>query len=224
MALRLYDHWNSSSAYRVRIALGLKGLAYERIVVDRLRGVEDAAYLAVSPQGFVPALQDEDGLVVLQSLAILDHLEERFPEPALLPKDPAGRARVRALAQIVVADIQPLNNQRVQDALARDFGLDEAGLRRWYARWIAEGFQAAEALLAGSPGTGRFCHGGGPTLADVCLVPQVYNARRWRCDLDPYPTLRRIEAACLALEAFDAARPERQSDADESISPFTPRA
>ncbi len=223
MALRLYDHWNSSSAYRVRIALALKGQPYERIVVDRLRGVEEPAYFRVSPQGFVPALED-DGTVVLQSLAILEHLEERFPLPALLPKDRAGRARVRALALIVAADIQPLNNQRVQDALIRDFGLDEAALRRWYGRWIAEGFQALEALLADSPATGRFCHGDGPTLADVCLVPQVYNARRWRCDLDPYPTIRRIEAACLALEAFDAARPERQSDAGGELPPLSPRA
>ncbi len=223
MPLKLYDHWNSSSAYRIRIALGLKGLAYERVVINRLRGVEEPAYRAVNPQGFVPAL-DDNGLVILQSSAILDHLEERFPEPPLLPGDAAGRARVRALAAIVVSDIQPLNNQRVQDTLAHELGLDEAALRRWYRRWIDEGFGAIEALLAGSPATGRFCHGNRPTLADVCLVPQVYNARRWRCDLDPYPRIRRIEAACLALEAFDAARPERQSDADDGPPGVNPRA
>ena len=216
--LKLYDHWNSSSAYRIRIALGLKRLTYERIVINRLRGVEEPAYRAVNPQGFVPVL-DDNGLVILQSSAILDHLEERFPEPPLLPGDAAGRARVRALAAIVVSDIQPLNNQRVQDALTGELGLDEEALRRWYRRWIDEGFGAIEALLAGSPATGRFCHGNRPTLADVCLVPQVYNARRWRCDLDPYPRIRRIEAACLALEAFDAARPERQSDADDEPPP-----
>jgi maleylacetoacetate isomerase len=209
--LRLYDYWSSSAAYRVRIALGLKGLAYERVVVRRLDGVEDRAYWAVNPQGFVPTLEDE-GLRLVQSTAILEYLEERHPEPPLLPADAAGRARVRAAAAMVAADIQPLNNQRVQDALLAEFGLDEAALRRWYAKWIGEGFAALERFLVDDPATGGFCHCNRPTLADVCLVPQMFNARRWSCDLDPYPTLRRIDAACAALPVFEAARPERQAD------------
>ena len=209
--LRLYDYWSSSAAYRVRIALALKGVAYERVVVRRLDGVEDRAYWAVNPQGFVPTLED-GGVRLVQSTAILEYLEERYPEPPLLPDDAAGRARVRAIVGMVAADIQPLNNQRVQDALLAEFGLDEAGLRRWYAKWIAEGFAALERFLADDPATGKFCHGDRPSLADVCLMPQMFNARRWSCDLEPYPTLRRIDAACAELTAFDAARPERQSD------------
>jgi maleylacetoacetate isomerase len=212
--LRLYDYWSSSAAYRVRIALALKGLAYERVVIRRLDGVEDRAYWAVNPQGFVPTL--EDGAVrLVQSTAILEYLEERHPEPPLLPTDAAGRARVRAIVGMVAADIQPLNNQRVQDALLAEFGLDQAGLRRWYTKWIGDGFAALERFLASDPATGAFCHGDRPTLADVCLVPQMFNARRWSCDLEPYPTLRRIDAACAELPAFEAARPERQADCPE---------
>ena len=212
--LRLYDYWSSSAAYRVRIALALKGLAYDRIVVRRLDGVEDGAYWAVNPQGFVPTLEDGN-LRLVQSTAILEYLEERYPEPPLLPPDAAERARVRAVVGMVAADIQPLNNQRVQDALLAEFGLDEAALRRWYAKWIAEGFAALERFLADDPATGAFCHGDRPTLADVCLVPQMFNARRWSCDLGPYPTLRRIDAACAELPAFNAAWPERQADCPE---------
>ena len=212
--LRLYDYWSSSAAYRVRIALALKALAYERVVVRRLDGLEDRAYWTVNPQGFVPTLED-GGVRLVQSTAILEYLEERHPEPPLLPGDAAGRARVRAIVGMVAADIQPLNNQRVQDALLAEFGLDEAGLRRWYAKWIGEGFAALERFLAGDPATGAFCHSDRPTLADVCLVPQVFNARRWSCDLGPYPTLRRIDTACGALPAFDSARPERQADCPE---------
>lgn len=212
--MRLYDYWTSSAAFRVRIALNLKGLACERVVVNRLSGAEEAGYFAVNPQGFVPTLED-DGLRLVQSTAILEYLEERYPEPPLLPKDPGGRARVRALAGMVTADIQPLNNQRVQDALLGEFGLGEADLRRWYARWIGEGFTAVERFLADGPATGTFCHGDRPSFADVCLVPQVFNARRWRCDLTPYPIIRRIDAACQAHPAFAAAAPERQADCPE---------
>ena len=153
--LRLYDYWSSSAAYRVRIALALKGRPYERVVVRRLDGVEDRAYWAVNPQGFVPTLED-GGVRLVQSTAILEYLEERYPEPPLLPADAAGRARVRAIVGMVAADIQPLNNQRVQDALLAEFGLDEAGLRRWYAKWIAEGFAALERFLADDPAHGQF--------------------------------------------------------------------
>jgi maleylacetoacetate isomerase len=209
--MRLYDFWSSSAGYRVRIAIQLKELACERVVINRLNGVEEPGYAAVNPQGFVPTLE-VDGTRLVQSLAIIEYLEERWPEPPLLPREPAARARVRALAGLVACDIQPLNNQRVQDALLAEFGLDEAGLRRWYARWIDEGFAALERLLAASPETGVFCHGDMPGLVDACLVPQVFNARRWGCDLAPYPTIRRIDAACQKLPAFQAAAPERQAD------------
>jgi maleylacetoacetate isomerase len=212
--IRLYDFWSSSAAYRVRIALALKGLAYERLVINRLNGIEDPAYFALNPQGFVPMLEVGSERVV-QSLAVIEYLEERWPDPPLLPAAPAARARVRALAGLVACDIQPLNNQRVQDALLGEFGLDEAGLRRWYARWIGEGFSALERMLAESAETGTFCHGDTATLADACLVPQVFNARRWSCDLAPFPTVRRIDAACRELPAFQAAAPERQADCPE---------
>lgn len=208
---RLYDYWSSSAAYRVRIALNLKGLTYERVVVNRLGGAEEAGYFDVNPQGFVPTLED-DGLRLVQSTAILEYLEERHPAPPLLPNEPGGRARVRAMVGMIAADIQPLNNQRVQDALLGEFGFAEADLRRWYGKWIAEGLGALERFLAGSPDTRSFCHGDRPSLADLCLVPQVFNARRWRCDLAAYPTVRRIDAACRAHPAFAAAAPEAQSD------------
>jgi maleylacetoacetate isomerase len=212
--MRLYDFWSSSAAYRVRIALGLKGLAWERVVINRLNGVEEPGYDAVNPQGFVPTLE-VDGQRLVQSLAILEYLEERHPEPPLLPATAEGRARVRAIATLVACDIQPLNNQRVQDALLTEFGLDRAGLQRWYERWIGEGLTALERLLAASPATGTFCHGEAPTLADVCLVPQLFNARRWGCDLAAYPVIRRVDAACRALPAFMDAAPERQPDCPE---------
>lgn len=212
--MRLYDYWSSSSAYRVRIALGLKGLAYERVVVKRLDGIEAPAYFTVNAQGFVPTLEI-DGLRLLQSTAILEYLEERWPAPALLPSAPEARARVRALAALLACDIQPLNNQRVQDALLADYGLDRPALQHWYERWIGDGFAALESMLAASTETGTFCHGETPTLADICLVPQVFNARRWACELSPYPTIRRIDAACRALPAFHAAAPAQQSDCPE---------
>ena len=213
--MRLYTYWRSSAAYRVRIALNLKGVAAEQVPVHLVRdGGEQYGdtYRGINPQSRVPALED-GGRVLTQSLAILEYLEETHPEPPLLPPDPAGRARVRALAQIVACDIHPLNNLRVLRYLKREAGLDDAARDAWYRHWIADGFAAMEALLAGSPETGRFCHGDAPTLADACLVPQVYNARRYACDLAPYPTLTRVEAACLALPAFQRATPEAQPDA-----------
>ena len=213
-ALRLYDYWSSSCAYRVQIALALKGLAYERVVVKRLDGIEEPAYRVVNAQGFVPTLE-LGGARLVQSTAILEFMEESWPEPPLLPATAVARARVRALAALVACDIQPLNNQRVQDALLAEYGFDRATLQRWYARWIGEGFAALERMLAESPATGTFCHGEAPGMADVCLIPQVFNARRWHCDLTAYPLIRRIDAACRALPAFADAAPERQPDCPE---------
>ncbi len=213
--MKLYSYWRSSAAWRVRIALNLKRLEWETGPVHLVRnGGEQrkAAYLSVNPQGLVPVL--EDGQVTLsQSLAIIEYLEERYPSPPLLPADPASRARVRSLALLVACDVHPLNNLRVLKYLTTTGGFDEAARDRWYRHWIASGFEALERRLADEPATGRFCHGDVPGLADCCLVPQVYNARRFDCDLRSYPNIRRIEAACGDLEAFAAAAPDRQPDA-----------
>ncbi|MCP5372957.1 MAG: maleylacetoacetate isomerase [Hyphomicrobiales bacterium] len=213
--MKLYGYWRSSAAYRVRIALNLKGLDWENVPVHLVQdGGQHLApdYAALNPQKLVPTLVDGDRRLT-QSLAILEYLDEVHPAPALLPADADGRARVRALAQAVACDIHPIDNLRVLNYLAGPLEVDKAGRDAWYVHWVREGFAAIESLLAGHPATGDFCHGGAPTQADCCLVPQVYNARRFEVDLAPYPAIRRIEAACLALPAFDAARPEKQPDA-----------
>ena len=219
--MKLYGYFRSSAAYRVRIALNLKGLDHEHVCVHlRRHGGEQLgeAYAAINPQHLVPALAVADGsggeVALIQSLAILEYLEEVAPKPPILPADPLGRARVRGLAEAVACDIHPLQNLRVLKYLTGPLGIAEADKTAWAAHWIGAGFTAIEALLEGSPDTGRFCHGEAPTLADICLVPQVYNARRFALDLAPYPTIRRVEAACLDLPAFDAARPENQPDAE----------
>jgi maleylpyruvate isomerase len=210
--MRLYGYWRSSAAYRVRIALHWKGIAFEAVGTDLRRGEHRTlTFLRRNPQGLVPVLETDDGLVLTQSMAILEWLEEACPEPALLPADLAGRARARALAQLVACEIHPLNNTRVLAHVRRAFGLDEQGVSAWYRHWIAQGFAPLEAELGRT--AGRFSHGDAVSVADVTLVPQVYNARRYGCDLEPYPIIRRVERACLDLPAFDAARPERQADA-----------
>ncbi|MGQ9365789.1 maleylacetoacetate isomerase [Azospirillum sp. ST 5-10] len=212
--MKLYGYFRSSAAYRVRIALNLKGLTADLVAVHLRRGEQTApAYAALNPQRLVPALEDE-GTVLTQSLAIVEYLDERHPHPPLLPVDPADRARVRALALAVACDIHPLNNLRVLNHLRDRLGLDEAARNDWYRHWVADGFRAIEAMLAGDPRTGRLCHGDTPTLADVALVPQVYNAERFAVDLAPYPTIRRVTDAARALDAFAAAAPERQPDAE----------
>lgn len=209
--IRLFDYWRSSAAYRVRIALHVKGLAFEQVPVNlRQGGHRTLDYLGRNPQGLVPTLEI-DGARLTQSLAIIEWLEETHPEPALLPRAPLARAEVRSLAQHVASDMHPLNNLRVLQHLEHRLGQGERQVVAWYRHWIAEGFTALEQRLAGS--AGRFCHGDAVTLADVCLVPQVANARRYQCDLQPYPTIRRIDARCAELSAFEAARPERQPDA-----------
>src|SRR5215831_11458945 len=214
MVMKLYGYFRSSAAFRVRIALNLKKLEYETAPIHLRRNDQTTPdYLAVNPQGLVPALVDGDR-TLLQSLAIVEYLDETYPEPPLLPKEADDRARVRALAEIVACDIHPINNLRVLRYLTHSLGHDEAAIADWYNHWIAAGFQALEALLSEDARTGRFCHGDTAGLADVALVPQVVNAERYQLDLAPYPTIVRIFESCMKLEAFAAAHPDRQPDRD----------
>jgi len=212
--MKLYGYWRSSAAYRVRIALNLKGLTAEHLSVHLRRGEQRGQrFRQTNPAGLVPALETDDGLVLTQSLAIVEWLEEVHPQPRLLPFDPALRARVRAAALIVACEIHPLNNLRTTDYLEQVAGLDQAARTAWYRHWIADGLGMLEAELAPRPAGGPYAFGDAPGLADLCLVPQLYNARRFECPLDAFPTLTAIEAACNALPAFQAALPERQPDA-----------
>jgi len=212
--LILYGYWRSSSSYRVRIALNLKGLEYEQQPVQLVRdGGEQnlPAYREINPLGLVPALLHR-GRVVVQSLAICEYLEDLFPAPALLPEDASGRARVRGLAQSIASEIQPLNNLGVVQYLKGEMSQPAEAINAWMSHWVARGFSAVETWLDNSA-TGRFCHGDQPGLADCFLVPQVYNAERFSCDLEPYPNIRRISTLCRELPAFSSAAPESQPDA-----------
>jgi maleylacetoacetate isomerase len=210
--MRLYSFFRSSAAFRVRIALNLKKLDYETVAIHLRRNDQSKPdYRGVNPQGLVPTLIDGDRTLI-QSLAIIEYLDEVHPEPPLLPKDPADRARVRALAEIVACDIHPINNLRVLRYLTRELGHNEAAVASWYNHWIAAGFEALEPLLASDARTGGFCQGEAPGLADIALVPQVVNAERYRLDLSPYPTLVRIYENCMRLEPFIAAHPSNQPD------------
>ncbi len=210
----LHDYWRSSAAFRVRIALALKGIEPGRRYVHLRKGEQRApGHLAKHPLGLVPVL--EDGATTLtQSLAILEYLEETHPKPPLLPAKPDERAWVRAVALAVACEIHPLNNLRVLRYLERELQADEAARGRWYAHWVAEGLGAIERMLAARPGPGPFCLGATPTIADACLVPQVFNAWRFKVPVEPYPLVGAVVEACLALPAFDASRPERQPDAE----------
>jgi maleylacetoacetate isomerase len=222
MSLRLYTYWRSSAAFRVRIALALKGLDYESVPKHLLRdGGEQrkADYLALNPQGLVPALADA-GFVIPQSLAICEYLDEMHPEPRLLPGSARDRATVRGMAMAVACDTHPLNNLPVLGYLRREFGADDAAVNRWVAHWIDRGFSALErwvATVPGAPATAggqRHCYGGQVTLADVCLAPQMFNARRFAVDVSPYPRLVAICSHLETLPAFIAARPDKQPDAE----------
>lgn len=222
MSLRLYSYWRSSAAFRVRIALALKGLDYEYVPKHLLRdGGEQRKpdYLAVNPQGLVPALAD-DGFVIPQSLAICEYLEEIHPEPRLLPGSARDRATVRGMALAIACDTHPLNNLPVLGYLRREFEADEAAVNRWVAHWIDRGFAGLERWVASVPGAPsaasgqRYCFGSQVTLADVCLAPQMFNARRFKVDVTPYPRLVAISAHLESLPAFIAARPDNQPDAE----------
>ena len=204
----LYDYWRSSAAYRVRIALNLKGVEYESRQVDLREDEQKSdAYRALNPQGLVPMLEI-DGHRLTQSLAIINYLDLRFPNQPLIPASAAERAHVVAMAMAVACDIHPLNNLRVLKYLKNDLGHDQDAIDAWYAHWIREGLPALEAMAA--PRAGKFLFGDAPTGADVCLIPQLYNARRFNVPLDDFPTLLRADANANELEAFAAAHPDRQ--------------
>jgi maleylpyruvate isomerase len=214
--MKLYTFFRSSASYRVRIALNLKGLAYEQIPIHlRRAGGEQfaASYRAVNPQALVPAL-DDGGQILTQSLAIMEYLEERYPKPPLLPSEPVERARVRSLALIVACEIHPIQNLRVLVHLKNNLKQSDDDLNVWARHWIDLGLSALEQTVACVPQRGKFCFGDAPTLADICLVPQLANARRFGCDLSAYPRLLQIETACNALPAFANAAPEKQPDAE----------
>jgi maleylacetoacetate isomerase len=216
MPVKLYTYWRSSAAFRVRIALNLKGLAFDSVPKHLVRGGGEqraSDYLALNPQGLVPAL-DDDGRLVTQSLAICEYLEETHPEPRLLPGGAGERAQIRAMALAVACDIHPLNNLSVLQYLRGELRQDHEAVNRWARHWIARGFEALEQLIARHSADGLHCHGPGVTLADVFLLPQVFNARRVQLDLARYPRIKAVAAHLESLPAFDAARPERQPDAE----------
>jgi maleylpyruvate isomerase len=211
--LRLYSYFRSSAAYRVRIALNLKRIEAEMVPVHLLKdgGAHHRPdYRARNPQGLVPALELEDGTVIAQSLAIIDYLEAIRPEPRLIPQDPVLAARVRAVALAVACEIHPLNNLRVLNYLKGPLGHAQAEVDAWYRHWVGEGLRAIEGMIPGGP----FCFGAAPTLADVVLVPQVFNARRFKVPLEDMPKIVAADAACAALDAFARAHPSRQPDAE----------
>ena len=208
----LYDLALSSASYRVRIALGLKNLPYTSVVKNLRAGEHRLAdFLRINVQGLIPALALDDGTVLTQSAAIIEYLEQIYPQPPLLPAEPLARARVRALAQSIVSDIHPLNNLRVLRYLEDKLLVDGAARDSWYRHWVEVGFAALERWLVQDADTGRFCHGNSPTLADICLVPQVFNARRFAVDMNPYPRISGVDAVCRELPAFRAAAPEKSN-------------
>ena len=212
----LHNYFRSSSAYRVRIALNLKGLAYDyaSVHLNRNGGEQfSAAFVARNPQRLVPVLSDE-GVDISQSLAIIEYLDETYPATPLLPATPADRAYVRQLSLAIACDIHPLNNLRVLKFISGPMGLSDDAKQTWIAHWTTTGLDALEQELARSPQRGRFCFGDTPTMADCCLVPQLFNAQRFNVDLAPYPTLRAIDSACQSLQAFELAQPARQPDAE----------
>jgi len=214
--MKLYSFFRSSASYRVRIALNLKGLNYEQVPIHLRHGGGEQfgpAYRKINPQALVPALED-DGRVLIQSLAIMEYLDERYPSPPLLPSDPADKALVRSMALIVACEIHPIQNLRVLVHLKNNLKQSDDDLNRWAQHWIDLGLTALEEMLVSAPERGEFCFGDTPTLADICLVPQLANARRFNCDLSRFPAIMAIETHCVALPAFANAAPEKQPDAE----------
>lgn len=211
--MKLYDYWRSSASYRARIGLSLKELPFEHICVHLVKDggqQHQPEYRAKNPQGFVPCLELDDGHIITQSMAILEYLDETYPDTPFLPKTPRERAHVRSLANMISADIHPLNNTRVIKYLTVELELDDQAKTAWYQHWITEGFNALEKRLGDDP----FCYGTTPTLADICLVPQVYNAERFKVDLSPYPKIARVNENCLKLDAFKLSSPANHPDAE----------
>ncbi|HEY9531137.1 MAG TPA: maleylacetoacetate isomerase [Burkholderiales bacterium] len=212
--MKLYTYFRSSAAFRTRIALNLKGLKYEPQFVSLPKGAHrEAQYAKVNPQALVPTLVSDDGLRLAQSLAIIEYLDETYPEPPLLPRDVKGRARVRSLSLLIACEVHPLNNLRTLQYLRRELKQSEEQVNGWYRHWIAEGLGKLEAEMK-SPLTGKFSHGDAPTMADCCLAPQIFNAQRYECDLAPYPAVMRVFGECMKLDAFERAQPSRQPDAE----------
>jgi maleylacetoacetate isomerase len=214
--MKLYTFFRSSASFRVRIALNLKGLKYEQAPIHLRRGGGEqlsAAYKAINPQALVPALED-GGKILTQSLAIIEYLEERYPQLPLLPRDPADKAVVRSMALTIACEVHPIQNLRVLQYVKREYNQSDEQVNRWAQHWIDLGLAALEQMIVAQARRGRFCFGDTPTLADICLVPQLGNARRYGCDLSPYPAIMEIEKNCMALPAFADAAPEKQPDAE----------
>ena len=215
MTMRLHNFFRSSTSTRLRAALNLKGLDYEYVAYALRKGENrTAAYLGLNPAGLVPALELDDGTVLTQSLATIEWLDETYPNPPLLPTDAAGRARVRSLAYMIACEIHPINNLRVLNRLGAQFGAEEDAVTDWFSHWVTETFDAIEATLAGSPQTGRFCHGDVPALADICLYAQVWNNRRFSIPLQNWPTIAKIFGELDGITAFRNAAPPNQPDAE----------
>lgn len=214
--MKLYTFFRSSASYRVRIALNFKGLTYEQVPIHLRRGGGEqlsAAYKAINPQALVPALED-GGRILTQSLAIIEYLEETHPNPPLLPANPADKALVRGMALLIACEIHPIQNLRVLQYVKRQYNQTDEQVNRWAQHWIDLGLEALERMIVAQPRHGKFCFGDTPTLADICLVPQLGNARRYGCDLSPYPSILEIEKNSMALQAFADAAPEKQPDAE----------
>jgi maleylacetoacetate isomerase len=217
MTMRLYGFWRSLATYRVRVALAVKRINAEQISINLLQGVQHGEeYKGINPQSVVPALIVDDGPPLFQSMAIMEYLEETYPNPPLLPKDPRGRARVRGLSQIVVSDGHPLVVPRIRAYLEKALGQDEAARNTWLAHWTLQALQALEAHLAKERETGRYCHGDAPTLADICLASQVLGAKFFNVDTSAMPTVVRIFEECMRIDAFERSQPHKQPDAPKT--------
>jgi maleylacetoacetate isomerase len=214
--VKLYTFFRSSASYRVRIALNLKGLSYEQAAIHLRRGGGEqlsAAYKAINPQALVPALED-NGKMLTQSLAIIEYLEETHPNPPLLPKNPADKALVRSMALVIACEVHPIQNLRVLNYVKANYNQTDEQVNKWAQHWIDLGLSALQEMIAAQPKRGKFCFGDAPTIADICLIPQLGNARRYGCDLSKYPAILAIEKNCNALSAFANAAPEKQPDAE----------